>query len=590
MDTQPKATDYANEKQDVAFVEHHAQTPTDSSLELQKELTLSGVDMKNSRAFKGDDSDGQMEFTLRGKFSAGFLAALYTGSQVILYFTGGSLGFIAEDLAITRAIAWLPTANILAIAAICPYAGYLQDLFGKRYIALFGSFCICLGCILVGTGQSFAQLIAGMALSGAGAGIGELSGLAGLAEVVPVKYRGYSLALVTAFVLPFCPYLLYVEMWSHHDTKVGWRWGPWVALMYNGIVGLGLAFTYFPHNHTRAEGFSRRAILARIDYLGGVLSITGLTLFLVALNSGGYTHPWASGYVLGTLLVGLALIAAWVVYEWKFAKYPMIPGELFKGQRIVALAYVVAFAAGMNFFSLLNFFPVTFTSVYDPVPVRIGLRGMAPGISTAIGAIFFNAMLSTFPGHTREVLLSAVAMMTAFTGAMAVMTPENEGLVLAIGALAGFGVGGVIVPAATVAMLVCPDALITTAAALSLSIRTVGGSIGYSIYYNIFITKLTQKLPVLTAKFAIAAGLPLTSVEAFVGLFLTTPAKLATTPIEGVTPAVIAGATKGTQWAYAESLKYVYLTSIAFGVMACLCTILLPSTKKYQTNRIAVHL
>lgn len=47
------------------------------------------------------------------------------------------------------------------------------------------------------------------------------------------------------------------------------------------------------------------------------------------------------------MLIGLALIAAWVVYEWKFAKYPMVPGELFKGQRIVGLAYVVAFAAGM---------------------------------------------------------------------------------------------------------------------------------------------------------------------------------------------------------------------------------------------------
>jgi hypothetical protein len=28
----------------------------------------------------------------------------------------------------------------------------------------------------------------------------------------------------------------------------------------------------------------------------------------------------------------------------------MVPGELFKGQRIVGLAYVVAFAAGMNLF------------------------------------------------------------------------------------------------------------------------------------------------------------------------------------------------------------------------------------------------
>jgi hypothetical protein len=75
---------------------------------------------------------------------------------------------------------------------------------------------------------------------------------------------------------------------------------------------------------------------------------------LVALQSGGYTHPWKSGYVLGTMLVGLALIGAWILYEAKFARHPMVPGELFKGQRIVGLAYVVAFAAGMNFFSVCS--------------------------------------------------------------------------------------------------------------------------------------------------------------------------------------------------------------------------------------------
>lgn len=98
---------------------------------------------------------------------------------MILYFTGGSLSFIEEDLGITQGISWLPTANILAIAATCPYAGYLQDLFGKRYIALFGSVSICIGCALVGSAHTFGQALVGMALSGVGAAIGELTGLAG---------------------------------------------------------------------------------------------------------------------------------------------------------------------------------------------------------------------------------------------------------------------------------------------------------------------------------------------------------------------------------------------------------------------------
>ena len=107
------------------------------------------------------------------------IAHLLLGSQIILYFVGGSLQFIVPDLHAEDSAVWLPVANTLAIAAICPYTGYLQDLFGKRYIALIGAMLICVGIILVGTAHGFAQGVAGMAIAGAGAGIGELTGLAG---------------------------------------------------------------------------------------------------------------------------------------------------------------------------------------------------------------------------------------------------------------------------------------------------------------------------------------------------------------------------------------------------------------------------
>jgi MFS family permease len=69
----------------------------------------------------------------------------------------------------------------------------LQDLFGKRYIALFGAACICIGCLLMATTQSFAQALAGMALSGVGAAIGELTGLAG--QVHPFSMMEWAMEL-----------------------------------------------------------------------------------------------------------------------------------------------------------------------------------------------------------------------------------------------------------------------------------------------------------------------------------------------------------------------------------------------------------
>jgi Fungal trichothecene efflux pump (TRI12) len=173
----------------------------------------------------------------------------------------------------------------------------------------------------------------------------------------------------------------------------------------------------------------------------------------------------------------------------------------------------------------------------------------------------------------------------AFSGALAVVTPDTPRTAVGLGTMAGFGVGGVLVPAATVAITVTQDTTIATCVALSLCIRTVGGSIGYAIYYNVFINRLKPKLPLYIGQYAVQAGLPVKSAEAFVLTYLTAPANI--TSIPGVTPAVIHGAEVGTRWAYAESLKYVWYTSIPFGVLAIIASCFIGNITKYMTNRIA---
>lgn len=136
---------------------------------------------------------------------------------------------------------------------------------------------------------------------------------------------------------------------------------------------------------------------------------------LVALQSGGYSHPWKSAYVLSTLIIGLVLIFSFVVWEAKFATHPMVPGRIFRGQRIMGVAFATAFVAGMNFYSLLNFFPLTFSSVFNPDPVQVGLKALGYGFSVTIGASVGNAMLSLLKGHNREILIvNCVVMSESF--------------------------------------------------------------------------------------------------------------------------------------------------------------------------------
>jgi hypothetical protein len=98
----------------------------------------------------------------------------------------------------------------------------------------------------------------------------------------------------------------------------------WISLIYNGVTGLGLALTYFPVAHVRAEGLSAKEIIKRIDFVGGALSIIGLTIFLVALQAGGYSHPWTSAYVLCPLIIGIFVLAFFGYWEWKIVKHPMV--------------------------------------------------------------------------------------------------------------------------------------------------------------------------------------------------------------------------------------------------------------------------
>jgi hypothetical protein len=165
------------------------------------------------------------------------------------------------------------------------------------------------------------------------------------------------------------------------------------------------------------------------------------------------------------------------------------------------------------------------------------------------------------------------------------VAPGNSATVVAITTLAGWGVGGIIAPISTVALSATPDTFLATVISLLNAVKFIGGSIGYSIYYAIFSAKLKKKLPTLLAGAIVQAGLPLTSVPGFIGTFLTDPTQLATVP--GVTPQVIGAAAAASKIAYAESLRFVWYTTIPFGVMTTIAVLVMGNTRKYQTNRVA---
>lgn len=86
------------------------------------------------------------------------------------------------------------------------------------------------------------------------------------------------------------------------------------------------------------------------DYIGALLYTAGLLLFILGLSWGGNVHPWKSAAVLATLLVGVALLAAFVLWEiYAPLREPLVPMRLFKNGPWIVSTVVLGVGAGIYY-------------------------------------------------------------------------------------------------------------------------------------------------------------------------------------------------------------------------------------------------
>ncbi|EDO02618.1 hypothetical protein SS1G_05095 [Sclerotinia sclerotiorum 1980 UF-70] len=240
---------------------------------------------------------------------------------------------------------------------------------------------------------------------------------------------------------------------------------------------------------------------------------------------------------------------------------------------------------------IIMFWPTQAFNVYGHDPVGVGIRGIPVGFSILAGACIALWLLSVLRGRNKELMIASSILMTAGCGALACANRYNLSTLWILLIIAGLGIGGIVVPASIITTIICPDDLIATVTALTLSIRVIGGSIGYCVYYNIFVSKFipaaTLHIGGLMARelhirnrTLIHEAIEYTA-HALLPLLKTIPG------IAGNETAyqmvVIAG-----QEAYAESYVYVYYASTAFGAVSILAACFLGDINAYMDDHVAV--
>ena len=177
-----------------------------------------------------------------------------------------------------------------------------------------------------------------------------------------------------------------------------------------------------------------------IDWIGVIMVVGGVIMFLLGLESGGLTHPWSSAYTLCLIIFGIVALVLFFINEWKLARYPMMPLRLFK-QRTTVAAYVVCFCHGFVFVGGTYYLPLYFQTVLSATPILSGVYIFPLAVTLSLGSAATGVFIKKV-GRYREPIWFGMVFITLGFGLLIDIPDDGQWAKIVIyQIIAGIGVG-----------------------------------------------------------------------------------------------------------------------------------------------------
>lgn len=176
---------------------------------------------------------------------------------------------------------------------------------------------------------------------------------------------------------------------------------------------------------------------------------------------------------------------------------------------------------------------------------------------------------------------------------MAAASLTNLSVVWFIISLACVGVGAVIVPNQVIAGIVCPDDLLATITAATISVRILGGSIAYAVYNDIFTSRFDNLVTKYIAPAALKVGITSTRQIEIIAAILRSGGydQLLVYPGTGVvSQAQVEVLTQAGKETLVASFSLVYYVSICFGGIAVIACCFLTGIEEQMVAGVAVKI
>jgi len=435
----------------------------------------------------------------------------YTHRQILLIMSGLMLGLllasldqtivstalttISRDFKRLDLYSWVVTSYLLTSTASTPLYGKISDQFGRKRIFQAAIVIFLIGSVLSGLSQNMYELIIFRGVQGVGAGGLMTLAMAIIGDVIAPRergrYQGYFGAVfgVSSVIGPLIGGFLV--------DQASWRWVFYVN------VPIGAVALIVVNRVLRLDHVARNS---KVDILGALLIVSGVSLFLVGVQDAGATAK-LTGSSVAFGIAGLVLIAAFGWWETKAAE-PIIPLHLFR-ERVFTVANVLGFVTGAAMFGSLIFLPLYFQTVRGVSPTMSGMRMLPMMVGMLTTSIISGRMISRI-GRYKWFVVSGTGILAGAIGIMTTITITTSAWAL-VGMLflVGFGLGLFMQVLILSVQNSIPFEYMGTGTASVTFFRTLGGAIGAAVLGAVLVLDQKTNGPHYIHTYGMAKGMQL---------------------------------------------------------------------------------
>ncbi len=379
---------------------------------------------------------------------------------------------IARDLNGYNLISWIFSAYLLTSAVSTPIYGKLSDLFGRKKIITIGILIFLVGTTLSGLSRDMVQLIIFRAIQGLGSGailtltytiIGDLFDTSEKA-----KMQGFLSTVwgVASILGPFVGGAIL--------AKLSWHWIFFVNIPF-GLIGMYMINKYFHEKVVKRK--------ASIDYLGSLfLTIAIVALLFSCLES----HN--TKLLTGLIIVSIVSIIIFCIVESK-AKEPIVPKKIFNKTTIIV--NILCFIVSIILISIQSYMPIYTQNVLGYSPLLSGLFLAPVSISWFLTSFILSR---TLPKYGEKIVMTVAIIILIVANIIVNLLGINSNIIILIIAMfiMGFGFGGVLNSSIIVVQEQVEPRDIGVSTSTIALIRTLGQTIGVSIFGAIMNLSITN--------------------------------------------------------------------------------------------------